>query len=366
VRSDVNLNQKFAEEGVDPRQYASMPGVIDTSRKVEGEIVLRSHSFSGNERNSVFLNRGGKGFEDISGVTGIDSLADGRAFAFLDFDHDGRNDLVLTNTNNPQLQLFHNEIEDGGNSVAIRLVGGNRSSEASEEWSSRDAFGAHLLLEAGEMNLRRELRAGDGFAAQNSNTLTIGLGQAGEARKVVVIWPSGKRTEVGTLKAGKRVTLFENPEEGEAMIENLKAVALPEKRTKAPLNDRLDLPVGEELNVVVTLATWCPVCRGEVAHFKMLVEKGGDGIGYYAVPIDPADDGAKLAKFQKEMNPSYEILQDSTATQKEEVEDLMKKTFGEYPLPSTFILDRDGRVLDAMKGTPTLSQLRLLKRRVRD
>lgn len=38
----------------------------------------------------------------------------------------------------------------------------------------------------------------------------------------------------------------------------------------------------------------------------------------------------------------------------------MTKTFGEHPLPSTFIVDGGGRVLKSMKGTPTLSQLRLL------
>ncbi|MGB1889126.1 MAG: FG-GAP repeat domain-containing protein, partial [Akkermansiaceae bacterium] len=106
MRSDSNLSKQFSEEGVDVRQYGVMPGVIDTSKKVDGNPVLRSHSFSGKESNSVFWNQGGEAFKDISGLTGLDSLADGRAFAFFDFDRDGRNDVILTNTNEPQLQLF--------------------------------------------------------------------------------------------------------------------------------------------------------------------------------------------------------------------------------------------------------------------
>ncbi len=88
MRSDTNLKRRFVEEGIDASQYGGMPPVLDTSKKVDGKPVLRSHSFSGNESNSVFLNHGGADFENISGVSGLDSLADGRAFAFFDFDHD--------------------------------------------------------------------------------------------------------------------------------------------------------------------------------------------------------------------------------------------------------------------------------------
>ena len=51
MRSDSNLSKQFSEEGVDVRQYGVMPGVIDTSKKVDGNPVLRSHSFSGKESN---------------------------------------------------------------------------------------------------------------------------------------------------------------------------------------------------------------------------------------------------------------------------------------------------------------------------
>ena len=58
MRSDSNLSKQFSEEGVDIRQYGVMPGVIDTSKEVDGNPVLRSHSFSGKESNSVFGTKG--------------------------------------------------------------------------------------------------------------------------------------------------------------------------------------------------------------------------------------------------------------------------------------------------------------------
>ena len=360
MRSDTNLNKRFAAEGVDASQYANMPGVLDTSKKVDGKPVIRSHSFSGSESNSVFLNHGGNRFENVSGVTGLDSLADGRAFAFLDFDHDGNNDIVLTNTNNPQLQLFHNEIKNAGRSIAVCLVGGNREGKISEAWSSRDAYGAHVLVQIGDTTLRRELRGGDGFAAQNSDTLTIGIGDARIVDQVTILWPSGKQSLVESVKAGSILTVFENAKESLPTIARLTAVAIPETRTPLLSKGRLDLPVKKKMNVVVTLASWCPVCLGEVEHFRRLTQNVGGEMGFYAFPIDPEDDEAKLEEFRKKVNPAYEILSNPTSAQREAMEKLMVQHFGEIPLPVTFILDDQGEVLEAMKGTPTLSQLRLL------
>ena len=356
MRSDSNLSKQFSEEGVDIRQYGVMPGVIDTSKKVDGNPVLRSHSFSGKESNSVFWNQGGEAFKDISGVTGLDSLADGRAFAFFDFDRDGRNDVILTNTNEPQLQLFRNEIEEPGNAIRVKLVGGNLTAQVSEEWSPRDGIGAHVLVEIGEKTLRRELRAGDGFAAQNSETLLIGIGNADHADEVTVFWPSGKKSEVGMVKAGELVTIDERVDEVEVL--KIARSVIPERVVSPKLN-RLDLKVEQELNVVVTLATWCPVCQGEIKHFKWLSKKV-EGLGLYAFPIDEKEGEEEWRKFEAAFKPPYKILRE--VTKRGELEALMEKNFGETPLPSSFILDKEGRILKVMKGTPTLSDLRSFTR----
>ena len=344
---------------MDVRQYGRMPGVLDTSKKVDGKPVLRSHSFSGNEGNSVFLNHGGMEFEDVSGVTGIDSLADGRAFSFFDYDRDGRSDLVLTNTNYPQLQLFRNELKDTGRVVKVRLVGGNREAKVNKEWSARDGYGAHVLVTAGGMTQRRELRAGDGFATQNSDTLVMGIGKSQKVEGITVLWPSGKKSVIGEVAAGTVVTVFENAKEGEVKIEREAVAMLREVVTTLP-KEKLALPVTHKLNVVMTMTTWCPVCRGEIPHLRKLQKNLSKEVGFYGLPVDAEDDRSKLQKFQKEVNPPYVILDSMSAGQREAVEALMKKSFGEHPLPTTLILDDEGNVLESMKGTPSLSQVRLL------
>ena len=83
-----------------------MPGVVHTGESEERGRVLKSHSFSGGERNRFFLNGAGRTYTDLSGVSGLDSIADSRGFALIDYDRDGWMDLVVVNSNEPQLQLF--------------------------------------------------------------------------------------------------------------------------------------------------------------------------------------------------------------------------------------------------------------------
>jgi len=66
-------------------------------------------SFSGHERNHLFLNRGDR-FVEASAISGLDDIADSRAFGILDFDRDGWSDFAVVNANSPLFELFRNEI----------------------------------------------------------------------------------------------------------------------------------------------------------------------------------------------------------------------------------------------------------------
>ncbi|MCP4888112.1 MAG: hypothetical protein GY904_16060, partial [Planctomycetaceae bacterium] len=69
-----------------------------------GRMIVEGRSFSGNERNCVFLNTGeaaaAKGrFANVSAVSGLDFPDDARAVALVDWDHDGDEDLWISNRN---------------------------------------------------------------------------------------------------------------------------------------------------------------------------------------------------------------------------------------------------------------------------
>ena len=135
----------------------------------------------------------------MSGISGLDSAADGRAFALLDFDRDGYQDVALVNANAPTLELFRNragEVTQGNHMVALRFVGANDRAAPSQTRSNRDGFGVRVEADLGGMTLFREHRAGDGFAAQNSGTLVLGIGPSARVPKLTLHWPSGTVQEL--------------------------------------------------------------------------------------------------------------------------------------------------------------------------
>jgi enediyne biosynthesis protein E4 len=167
---------------------------------VKDRLDQEGASLSGHESNHAFFQDNEGQFHDVSVVAGLNDGADGRGFGWLDYDHDGRLDIALVNSNAPSFQLFQNTIERAGGSISIALVG---------ETSNRDGIGAKVRIRIGDRTLHRERHLGEGFAAQNSSRLHVGLGDASGADGALVIWPSGIRTEVGPIPAGSVVTVHE-------------------------------------------------------------------------------------------------------------------------------------------------------------
>ncbi|MEE2751367.1 MAG: ASPIC/UnbV domain-containing protein [Myxococcota bacterium] len=143
-------------------------------------------------------------------VSGLDLIADGRSFALTDLDRDGGVDIVVVNANAPLLQVLSNQIGSQQGFVAVRLEGGNTAADSDSEWSNRDGVGARLSLRAGELNSLRELQFGEGLAAQNSETLVIGLGGAKNADEIVVRWPSGRTQQIEQVESGSLVVFRES------------------------------------------------------------------------------------------------------------------------------------------------------------
>ncbi len=218
LRTDENLARqsfRFSPEwkrtgppdNLGPQIDARLAGV-----ERQGDKVL-VHSLNGNERNHYFMNRGGRSFSDISGISGLDNPADSRGFATLDYDRDGWQDVALVNANEPMFNLYHNEMPAAGlrgGMIAVRFVGGNRTPDPSKEFACRDGYGARITVDLGDTKLTREHRCGDGWSTQNSPTMIIGIGAHTNAASVTVRWPSGKTSTARAIPEGTLLTVFEN------------------------------------------------------------------------------------------------------------------------------------------------------------
>jgi hypothetical protein len=340
-------------------------------------------SLSGHERNVLFLSREGRQFKNVSGVSGADDPADGRAVSLLDYDRDGWQDLAVVNANSPLLQLFRNEIGevDGQprtpNVLALRFEGGNRSAQPADGLSSRDGYGARVEIDIPGATLVRVHRAGEGFAAQNSATLLVGLGEATGADAVRVRWPSGRTQELGPVAAGSLLTLLEAPGDGADhrvepyRIEGL-AQAAADRRSKrasearvlAAANGARD--TSAPLRLLTTMATWCDSCKGELPQVARLRRSfGPDEVALLGVPVDEDDDRAKLDAYEQEHRPAYTLLKELPEEQIEEVRRTVLEELRIDALPAAIATDARGRVLRTLWEVPSVSEVRELLAQVR-
>jgi thiol-disulfide isomerase/thioredoxin len=329
-------------------------------------------SFSGNERDHLYLSDGGKEFHDLSGVSGLDSPSDGRSMVIWDFDRDGRPDFGLTNANYPHLQIYRNAVpEDGRAMLAFRFVGGNTTPAPKDSWSPRDAYGARVSLDLGDLRLERSLAAGEGLGAQNSSTLLVGIGRRPGAKAVRVTWPSGRVQELGEVQAGMLVTAYEDATQGPngsaftAEPYRRKLAAAPQvHQAKTP--KVLSLPhtgPAPQLRMYTTMATWCESCRKEIPHLQRLRSEFGESVlGMYGVPIDPEDTEEGLKAWMSEHKPPYELLSEIGEAKRTAVRDMVLAELKQEAVPATILTGPDGRVLAAQWGPPTVSKIRELLR----
>jgi len=304
------------------------------------------------------MNQEAESFSDLSALAGLDSDADGRAVGLLDYDQDGWQDFVLINANSPQLEVFQNQIglrKSGNYCIAFRLVGGKSDAEAGGEWSNRDGYGAIIKVNAGGNSYMREFRCGEGFAAQNSKTSLIGLGKNQEIDSVEVYWPSGKKQVFNSMKVG---TINVIHERGEVISTNFKKTHKhgPAKQ-EAKASFRLPGVPNDKPIVFVTMATWCPSCKKHLSQVELLKKHFSDEYYFFGLPVDPEDTQESFENYVSSFNPSYEILTQISALDREKISKFIYSFLKEDVLPSTIVIDENGLVKLIQKGLPSISEL---------
>jgi hypothetical protein len=376
VRTDENLGRasfRFSPEwkrtgppdNLGPQIDARLAGV-----ERQGERIL-VHSLNGSERNHYFANRGGRSFADTSALSGLDNVADSRGFALIDYDRDGWQDIALVNANQPLFNLYHNEIPAlgaNGGMIAIRFVGGNKSSNPSKEFACRDGFGARIIVDLGDEKLIREHRCGDGWSTQNSSTMIVGIGSNSVAPSITVRWPSGKIMSAQNIPAGTLLTVYENAADAPG-AESFRreqyrlgpiSSAVPNKEKAIFPVATLDKPrPGVRLRIYTSFTTTSAASREALPLQKALKEAFlKEGVDVISIPIDETDDDNRLARYAREWRPQARLMNLTPSIRKDAATAFAKALGGEAPAPSSVITDSEGRVLAAQQGVPSVELVR--------
>lgn len=113
----------------------------------------------------------------------------GRGNAVLDFDNDGRTDVLIT------------ALADRAFLLRNRAAGGNHWLTLSLEGtaSNRSGYGALITLIAGDLTLEAEARCPTGFLMQSDARPHFGLGARTKVDRLEIRWPSGRRQVIADI-----------------------------------------------------------------------------------------------------------------------------------------------------------------------
>jgi len=99
-------------------------------------------------------------------------------------------------------------------------------------------------------------------------------------------------------------------------------------------------------------ATWCPPCRKEIPGFIELYNTyKSRGLVVLGVSMDEDTDTPDVKHFADQIKMNYPILLGAGR------EDDLKPAFGELPLPTSFVIARDGRICARHDGLTAKDQV---------
>ncbi len=332
------------------------------------ELFGEGFSFSGYERDLLALNLGSGKFLDISGVSGIDSITDGRGSVVADFDNDGDSDVFLRAMHGTAHLLFRNNVGNSNGFLRIALEGRE---------SGRDAFGAVVRVKTSLGTLTKMKSGGSGFLSQNDPRLLFGMGKHGRADWIEVKWPSGRTQRFDGPAANtswsivegasklrrvtERVGTFPDPfTEEESRWHSVRVrkgqmfPALPVILTGGKSGTFYSLLEPGRRTLVNLWATWCIPCRKEMPELERIhSESGEDGWRVIGISVDDPSTRDRVPKFIEEIGVTYPVAVAEAG--------FIKKfyTTDSVAVPISVLLDAEGNITELLPGWTPETRARL-------
>jgi len=175
------------------------------------DIVKEGHNLSAYERKRTWINLRGKGFLDVSYLSGTDNDGDGRSVIGCDFRNNGQLDLVVRQVGGGPLFLYENHFP-AQHYLEVSLRGR----------TNRLGIGARIVAEVGKGKIVREVYPHNTFSSQASCRVHLGLADAAKVDRLIIRWPTlngGEPAEqiLTNVQADRHIVVSEGKAAAEAV-----------------------------------------------------------------------------------------------------------------------------------------------------
>jgi len=167
--------------------------------------TLQAYLTGRDDPNQLFRNRGDATFANVSAEAGIMDRQVGRGLAVADVDGDGDQDVFGVVLGTGEEEI-HSKLYINQSEKAGHYV--QIALEGTR--SNRDAIGAQVWVYAGGQTHIRELEGGGGsYCSKSSNVLHLGLGEADRIDSLLIRWPSGQVDRYEEIEVDSKHTFVE-------------------------------------------------------------------------------------------------------------------------------------------------------------
>lgn len=209
LSADCSPNRLYLRQGYGPYAAAaataaalgdggSAAAAVDFDNDGDLDLLLSGGCPEPGSGVRLLENTGGGTFLDRSHRLPAPEAPSG-AFAFGDYDSDGREDLFVADGSG--VRVLRNEAGRGNFWIDVKLTGAQAS--------NLDGLGAKVEVKAGDLWVERETLGLQGSSSQGNVSAHIGLGLRGKVELVRVTWPTGIRQTFTDAAANSTLRVVE-------------------------------------------------------------------------------------------------------------------------------------------------------------
>lgn len=162
----------------------------------------------------MFENDGTAHFTDIALSCGFTHQSDGRGMLNLDYDRDGRQDLIVFTNGAYRAPAFPPTVTDGMLRVYRNVTSGpdrhwltvHLDTTANPDLAP-DGFGAHVFVKTATKELRGVIHGGSNYVSMSELSAHFGLGADTVVQSLRVRWPNGRSTFLSSVPVDQILTI---------------------------------------------------------------------------------------------------------------------------------------------------------------